>query len=108
MNEVFGRIKAFVVEKNFIDAEKMAEETEIENGLGITGNDVVEFLLELGQKFEVDVSEFDFEDYFMTEGIRPSTILKALSSEDSKRKKLTQGDCIVPLRERKTPLRALR
>lgn len=92
MNEVFCKIKEFVIEKNLIDADEISEETEIENDLGITGDDAVEFLEEFSQKFKVDTSGFDFESYFMTEGINLSSIFKLFSSKKKKRKRLTLKD----------------
>lgn len=90
MNEIFYKIKEFVIEKNLIDADEISEETEIENDLGITGDDAAEFLEEFSRKFKVDTSEFDFEGHFMTEGINLLSIFS--SKEKVKRKKLTLRD----------------
>ena len=43
-------------------------ETALENDLGITGDDAVEFIIAYGKEFNVDVSKFMAADYFDAEG----------------------------------------
>ncbi len=41
---------------------------DLEWNLGITGDDAVDFLVEYGQKFNVNISAFSFNEYFYDEG----------------------------------------
>lgn len=74
-NDVFERLKDFVSEQAFIDKGDLSRESRIQEDLGITGDDSDEFLLAYGEKFKVDLSEFDIAKYFKPEG---DTILPAL------------------------------
>ena len=71
--DYFDRSKLLDELKQFIDEEwflvpNMNETTRIEEDLGITGDDAVEFLIAFGKKFDVDISRFNMADYFHGEG----------------------------------------
>lgn len=86
MDIKISEIKEYVIEKNLIDADEISEETDIENDLGLTGNDAEEFIADFSEKFKVDISEFDFKSYFLAEGIDFSSFFNFFSPK--KRKKL--------------------
>lgn len=44
------------------------ENTTLQEDLNIWGDDAVEFLEEFSNRFGVDISEFDFDKYFKSEG----------------------------------------
>lgn len=72
----------------------ITRETCLEKNLGITGDDAVEFILEYGQKFDVDISNFNIRKYFTPEGdtIFPGIIRFFLGKNDPKESELTIGD----------------
>lgn len=41
--------------------------TQIENELGITGDEAIELIENISKKFNVDISAFDFKKYFYPE-----------------------------------------
>lgn len=41
--------------------------TEIENGLGVTGDDAWELIHKISKEYQIDISEFDFSKYFHAE-----------------------------------------
>lgn len=44
--------------------------------MGVAGDDGVELLLKYSKQFNVDISGFNFEDYFGSEGLNPLDIIK--------------------------------
>ena len=51
-------------EKNYFELE---EYHSLQEDLGLEGNDMIEFLLSFGKKFDVDISEFDLNQYLQSE-----------------------------------------
>ena len=87
--EAFNKLKAFVVKQSAVTDEEICRTTEIENGLGITGDDAVEFMVAFGKEFNVDVTRFMAADYFEAEGdkILP-TLIRFLTGRKKKAKKI--------------------
>ena len=46
----------------------ITRETCLEKDLGMTGDDAVEFLLDFGKQYNVDLAKFDIRKYFLPEG----------------------------------------
>lgn len=65
--ETFNRLKAFVIKQSGVDDEEITRDTQIEDDLGVTGDDAVDFLIAYGNVFNVDVTKFTAADYFGTE-----------------------------------------
>lgn len=93
MNEdVFIKLKEFVVNKSGIDDEPINKATRIQEDLGVSGDDAVEFILAYGKEFNVDVTNFMAADYFEAEGgLRIWYLLKDLLGFNKKGKILTVG-----------------
>jgi len=66
--ELFNRLKAFVVDQAGVEDYEVIPEAKIEDDLGITGDDAVDFLLAYSKTFNVDVRGFMAADYFDGEG----------------------------------------
>jgi acyl carrier protein len=64
----FERLKEFVIKQSYVDDEPITEQTSLENDLGVTGADALEFIVAYGTFFNVDVSNFMAADYFNAEG----------------------------------------
>jgi acyl carrier protein len=68
-NQLFEKIKGFVIKQSAVsDSEIINENTSIQNDLGIYGADAVEFIIEFGKEFDVNISNFQVSDYFKDEG----------------------------------------
>src|SRR5262245_26242616 len=90
-NEMFNKLKAFVVKQSAVDDEEITRDTEIEDHLGVTGDDAVDFMIAYSKAFGVDVTKFMAADYF---GPERSVVLSGLIggvNQKRKRKTLTVG-----------------
>ena|ERR1035437_9299162 len=67
--ENFEKIKEFTIKEACLTDEVLTRKTRIEEDLGITGADAVEFIIAFGKHFNVDVSKFMSGDYFEPEGM---------------------------------------
>jgi acyl carrier protein len=93
-NEIFEELKNFVVKQSCVDDEVITDKTKIEDDLGVSGADGVEFIVAYGREFNVDVSGFMAADYFSPEGGGVlSTLIKTLigGKDESSEKILTVG-----------------
>lgn len=72
----------------------ITQNTKLEHDLGMTGDDAYEFLIEFSQKFNVDVSNFQIDKYFLPEGdsLLPTISRLIRGEENPKQKELTIGD----------------
>jgi acyl carrier protein len=69
-------IKWLRAELSIPQRKKIDGKTKINLDLGVDGDDGLDLVIEFGKKFDVDVSNFPFSDYFGPEaGINPFTIL---------------------------------
>ncbi|MCW3465167.1 DUF1493 family protein [Chitinophaga nivalis] len=93
MDKPFSKLKDFVIRQAHIDNEEITSETMLEDDLGITGDDAVEFIIAFGKVFNVDVSHFMAAEYFEPEGdIIIPAIMRFLTGKKKKAtKKLTVG-----------------
>lgn len=92
MSEVIlNRLKDFIIKQSAVDDDEITEYTQIENDLGVTGDDAIEFIIAYGKIFNVDVSRFMAADYFEGEGdkILPAIIRFLFGKKKKIRKILT-------------------
>ena len=90
--DVFNKLKEFVVNKSGVDDEPINESTRIQEDLGVSGDDAVEFILAYSKEFNVDVTNFMAADYFEDEGgLRIWYFLKGAFGFSKKGKILTVG-----------------
>ena len=100
-NHIFEQIKLFIINNGWYFSKKeIAQDSRLEEDLNITGDDAVEFIIEFGKEFNVDVSNFKADAYFYEEGI--SIISNFLFSH--KKKVLTIKDLIIAIIKQKTCL----
>lgn len=66
--EIFYKIKEFTVEQAGKGAYEITENSALETDLDIYGDDAIEYIIDFGKVFEVDVSKFMSADYFSGEG----------------------------------------
>lgn len=67
-DETFNKLKSFVIKEAAVEDEEVTREAKIENDLGVTGDDAVDFLIAYSKAFNVDVTKFMAADYFDGEG----------------------------------------
>lgn len=91
--ETFNKLKKFVVNQSAVNDEVINSSTRIEDDLGVSGDDAVEFILAFGKEFNVDVSNFMLADYFSPEGdfILPAIIRFLTNKKKRERKSFTVG-----------------
>jgi acyl carrier protein len=94
--ELFNKVKEFAVNQAAVEEKEATESASIEDDLGISGEDAVEFIIAFGKKFNVDVSKFMAAEYFSPEGdvILPAIIRFFTGKKQPKRKNLTIGHLI--------------
>jgi hypothetical protein len=83
-----------MIEEKVGKRKPITRETCLERDAGLTGDDAVEFLLDYGKKYNVDLTEFDIRKYFTPEGdtILPMIIRMFTGKKELKEKELTVGD----------------
>jgi len=69
----FSKLKlAYVVVKQFIEQESLekikSNEDKVSQDLGLSGDDNYDMLIKFVNKFELDYSDFKYEDHFYSEG----------------------------------------
>ena len=65
---IFDKLKSFVITQAAVEEGEVTEDAQIEDDLGVTGDDAVDFIITYGKAFNVDVSNFMAADYFGSEG----------------------------------------
>jgi acyl carrier protein len=88
--EIFEKIKKFTVTQTGVREGKITEDAELENDLGISGDDAVEYLIAFSKEFNVDISKFMAADYISPEGdsILPAIIRVFTGKKHPKQKEL--------------------
>ncbi len=63
-NETFENLVNFLVKESGVDDEEITRDTQIEDHLGVTGDDAMDFMIAYGKTFKVDVTKFMAANYF--------------------------------------------
>lgn len=66
--KLLEEIRNFILDERGKYRFELQEHHSLQSDLGIYGMDAVEFIIDFGNKFGVDVSSFDAEKYFKPEG----------------------------------------
>ena len=70
---LYEDIVFFISDFGSVKKDEISLDTAI-GDLGIDGDDASDFIVAFGDKFEVDLSDFIFKDYFIAEGFNPLDI----------------------------------
>lgn len=62
------QVKRFIAEQTCTRIEKLSLKTELLEDLGVDGDDAFELLQRFSEEFKVDLSTFQFDQYFGSEG----------------------------------------
>jgi acyl carrier protein len=89
-SEIFESIKKFTVKQTGVSDDEVTEGAGLENDLGVSGDDAVDYIIAFGKEFKVDVSRFMAADYFSPEGdsILPAIIRMFTGKKHPKQKEL--------------------
>lgn len=88
-DETFDRLKAFVIKESVVDNEEITRDTQIEDNLGVTGDDAVDFIIAYGKVFNVDVTKFMAANYFNGEGnVILLSLLRAITGIKKRQNKI--------------------
>lgn len=87
---IFARIKEFTIKQTGVSVKKVVENAEIENDLGVSGDDAIDFIVAFGKEFNVNISGFMAADYFSPEGdsILPAILRMFTGKKHPKQKEL--------------------
>lgn len=93
MNELFIKLKDFVIKQSCVEDEEITSATRLADDLGLSGDDAVEFIMAFGKAFNVDISHFMAADYFEPEGdiVLPSLLRFLTGRKKQAKKTLTVG-----------------
>lgn len=83
----FEKIIALIEKKIGKSSFVFKEDTKLEEDLGLTGDDAIEFLTDYSEIFNVNVSKFEFMKYFGDEGDTTVSIFNHLFGRKTKEKK---------------------
>jgi acyl carrier protein len=101
----FNDIVAFIPRVYHPKKESITRESELEVDLGITGDDADEFIVKFGEKFNVDIENFNPNEYFLSEGEDHFQTIKSwlFGSKVKKngRKRITVGDLEKAIKSKK-------
>lgn len=89
MNDIFQQVKEFLIQERWNYDFELKPETSIQNDLSIFGDDASEILSKFCSKFNVDHSNFNFDDYF-----KPESSWTDFFSKKKEYKKLTIADLV--------------
>lgn len=94
--EIFKKVKIFTAKEAAVMEKEVTPDADLENDLGISGDDATEFLMAFGKEFEVDISNFMAANYFSPEGdsILPAIIRMFTGKKHPKQKSLTIKDLV--------------
>jgi len=93
MDQIFNRIKTFVIKKRWEYDFPLTRETTLQKDLKIYGDDADEFIIAFGKEFNVDISQFRIQDYFESEGDPVAlSVLRFFGKKKPPFKPITLGD----------------
>lgn len=79
MSELSDAVRAFVAEQLGVSSGRLSSETTLFGDLGVDGDDAVDLMSAFGERFGVDLSEFDRQAYFGSEGWSPVALYLGLA-----------------------------
>ncbi|HBK70365.1 MAG TPA: hypothetical protein DDZ39_01695 [Flavobacteriaceae bacterium] len=66
--DTFEKLKKFIIKETLVNDLEITTMTTLERDLGITGDDAWDLLEKYKNIFNVDISNFEFNEYFQEEG----------------------------------------
>lgn len=75
---LFSSVAKLVADKAGLNEDEITWDSSLSDDIGLMGDDAVELILDYGEKYNVDVSNFILPNYFMEEGERSDFITSFL------------------------------
>lgn len=100
-NDIWKQIIQFVIEERWDG--KFTNETDLVKDLKLFGDDAYEFIYLFSKRFNVNIVEFNFEEYFNPEGdwILHRLLNLILRRSERSKKRITLGDLVKSVKEGK-------
>ncbi|MBE2288623.1 MAG: DUF1493 family protein [Chitinophagaceae bacterium] len=67
-SQLLNDLILFTIDRSGDEGDHYDLNTDIEKHIGITGDDAAEYILAFSKRYNVDISEFDFDQHFDPEG----------------------------------------
>ena len=77
MKDIYHRIATMIESETGYSKNKISRTTNLYHDINIDGDDAEELLLKYSELFDVDMSKFEFNNYFNDEGFDSISILKS-------------------------------
>ncbi|SBS37716.1 hypothetical protein MSP8887_03590 [Marinomonas spartinae] len=78
MMDIFNRLANMIETETGYSKQKVSRETRLYQDIRIDGDDVESFLYKYSELFDVDMSRFEFDCYFNSEGFDSIAIIKSI------------------------------
>lgn len=100
-NDIWKQIIQFVIEERWDG--KFTNETDLVKDLKLFGDDAYEFIYLFSKRFNVNIVEFNFEEYFNPEEdwILPKLFNLILRRSERSKKRITLGDLAKSVKDGK-------
>lgn len=101
MDTKIEQLKKFILEKAFMkesEINSLSLNMGIEKDLSFYGDEAADLICCYGEKFGVDISDFNFKIYFTPEEIIIYLLRKILPCLNPKKKELTIGDLVAGIK----------
>lgn len=89
MSDIFQKVREFLIQERWDYDFELKPETSLQNDLSIFGDDASEILNKFCNKFNIDYSNFSFDDYF-----KPESSWADFFSKKKEYKNLTIADLV--------------
>jgi hypothetical protein len=99
---IYDRVIEFVRLETRAGAE-LSSETDIARDLGVDGDDAREFMIEFHRQFDVDLSKFEFDRHFGSEGFKLTAAIKSALGRGERKVPVTIGLLCVAAETRQWP-----
>ncbi len=93
---LLDEVRAFITKERWDYSFFIDSKTSIQDNLKIFGDDASDFLIKFCEKYEIDYSDFKFDDYFRSE---PSWL--DVFKKKREFKSFTVGDLLTAIEKRK-------
>jgi len=88
----YSELYKYVADFSGVPSHEMTPDHSLSNDLGIYGDDASDLIIDFSKRFRVDISSFNFDEYFEGEGDMISKFFVGLFSKKKSKKDLKIKD----------------
>ena len=92
VNMDYNELYKYIADFSGVHSDDMTPDHSLSNDLGIYGDDASDLIIDFSKKFKVDISSFNFDEYFEGEGDMISKFFVGLFSKKKNKKDLKIKD----------------